>query len=241
MHRKKRKRIHMGRVILFLVFPFLLLGGAVFLVLSGGMEGRMAKSWDRQNSENGLNISAEEDAIRKEKPFDGKLTEKEVSGGIPRLMQWDGRWGKTVYGDSDIALSGCGPTCVSMVAAGLTGDAGVTPVLVADYSQRNGYYDSENGTSWGLIREGVGAFGLVSEELPLDEALMKQTLNEGMPIICSMGAGDFTTTGHFIVLIGVEEDKFRLHDPNSIERSEKLWDYETMAPQIRNLWAIHAS
>lgn len=233
--RKKGRRIHVGRVVLFLVFPFLLIGGAVLVLLCGGMAGRMAKS---QNSGQGRSSLTEEAVIRKEKPFDGKLTKEEVSGGIPRLMQWDGRWGNTVYGDSDIALSGCGPTCVSMVAAGLTGDAKITPVLVADYSQRNGYYDSENGTSWGLMREGVGAFGLGSEELPLDEGMMKQALDGEMPIICSMGKGDFTTTGHFIVLVGVEDGKFKVNDPNSIERSEMLWDFETLAPQIRNLWKI---
>lgn len=235
---KKRRRIHVGRVILFLIFPFLLIGGSALLILSGSMAGRMAKSQNNQSNQSSL---SEEAGIRKEKPFDGKLTEEEVSGGIPRLMQWDGRWGKTVYGDSNIDLSGCGPTCVSMVAAGLTGDAKITPVLVADYAERSGYYDSENGTSWGLMREGVGAFGLGSEELPLDEAVMKQNLNAGSPIICSMGEGDFTTTGHFIVLTSVEEEKFRVHDPNSIERSEKLWDYETMAPQIRNLWAVYVN
>lgn len=236
--RKKGRRIHVGRVMVFLVFPFLLIGGAAFIILSGSMAGKMVKS---QNNQRGRDSLSEEAAIRREREFDGKLTEEEVNGGIPRLMQWDGRWGKTVYGDSDIELSGCGPTCVSMVAAGLTGDAKITPVLVADYSWRSGYYDSENGTSWALMREGVGAFGLGSKELPLDEDMMKEALDEGTPIICSMGEGDFTTTGHFIVLVGVEDGKFKVHDPNSIERSEMLWEYQTLAPQIRNLWAIYVN
>ena len=52
-----------------------------------------------------------------------------------------------------------------------------------------------------------------------------------------MRPGDFTTTGHFIVLAGVEDGKIRVNDPNSVKRSEELWDYETLEYQINNLWA----
>ena len=31
---------------------------------------------------------------------------------------------------------------------------------------------------------------------------------------------------------------FRVNDPNRRANSEKLWSYETLEPQIRNLWAI---
>ncbi len=65
-----------------------------------------------------------------------------------------------------------------------------------------------------------------------------QYLKKGNPIICSMGPGDFTTAGHFIVLVGVEEGKIKVNDPNSKERSSKLWDYETLEPQIKNLWVF---
>ena len=40
-----------------------------------------------------------------------------------------------------------------------------------------------------------------------------------------------------VLLIGVEDGKFRVNDPNRRSNSEKLWDYDTLAPQIRNLWA----
>jgi predicted double-glycine peptidase len=53
-----------------------------------------------------------------------------------------------------------------------------------------------------------------------------------------MGPGDFTTTGHYIVLTRWEEDAFRINDPNSKENSGKLWTYEQLEPQIRNIWAI---
>ena len=43
-------------------------------------------------------------------------------GTIPELIQWNERWGYTKYGTSIVAVSGCGPTCMSMVVSGLTGN-----------------------------------------------------------------------------------------------------------------------
>lgn len=42
-------------------------------------------------------------------------------GTYPLLLQYDPRWGYAFYGDDVIAVNGCGPTCLSMVIAGLTG------------------------------------------------------------------------------------------------------------------------
>ena len=53
-----------------------------------------------------------------------------------------------------------------------------------------------------------------------------------------MMPGDFTTSGHFIVLSALEDGKIRVKDPNSAERSEKLWDYETLESQIKGLWVF---
>ena len=50
----------------------------------------------------------------------------------------------------------------------------------------------------------------------------------------------FTTTGHFIVLVGVEDGKIRVHDPNSTQRSNQLWRWETLEYQIKGLWVFHA-
>lgn len=63
-------------------------------------------------------------------------------------------------------------------------------------------------------------------------------LEEGNPVILAMGPGDFTTTGHYIVLTGVKDGKFQVNDPNSRLRSQKLWSYEELEDQIRNIWAI---
>lgn len=58
----------------------------------------------------------------------------------------------------------------------------------------------------------------------------------------SYASGDFTTTGHFIVLTGID-DKGRLviRDPNSSERTAKTWGFDTVLEQCRALWFYTAA
>ena len=161
-------------------------------------------------------------------------------GTYPLLLQYDPRWGYAFYGDDVIAVNGCGPTCLSMVIAGLTGKNTITPYTIASYAEQQGYYAPDSGTSWSLMSDGAAHFGIIGEELTLSRSAMENSLSSGQPIICSMRPGDFTTTGHFIVITGLKDGKFIIKDPNSKERSNQLWDYQILEHQISNLWAFQA-
>ena len=170
-------------------------------------------------------------------------TDYDISGydrsTVPLFLQWDSRWGYEKYGSDMIAITGCGPTCLAMVGYYLTGDADTyDPANIAAFSEKNGYYATGYGSSWTLISEGAVKLGLDVTEIPLVEKRIKDNLAVGNPVICAMGAGDFTSSGHYIVLIGLEDGKFIVNDPNSPENSEKLWSYEQIQGQIRNLWVI---
>ncbi len=170
----------------------------------------------------------------------GGLTRQELRQDFPLFLQWDKRWGYVSYGGSIIGLSGCGPTCLSMVLVSLTGSSDMTPAEVARFSEENGYYVEGSGTSWSLMTDGASALGLSARELSLDESVMKSSLDSGHPIICSMGPGDFTTQGHFILIYGYDAEGFLVNDPNCISRSSRHWDFETLRGQIKNLWAYSA-
>lgn len=165
-----------------------------------------------------------------------KITEKEIKSGAPLFLQWDRRWGYSRYGSKMIAVNGCGPTCLSMVYVGLRGDGEMNPQKVALFSENCGYLTETAGTDWGLMTEGAQALGLNAEEVALDEGVILNTIRNGGQIICSMRPGDFTTTGHFIVIYGEKDGKLLIHDPNSIEKSEKEWEFEKIKGQIKNLW-----
>ncbi len=171
--------------------------------------------------------------LGKDIDLSGDVQEEEV----PLLMQWDLRWGYESYGGSNIGLAGCGPACLSMAYIYFTEDLAGNPREIARYCEENGFYTSE-GTSWELWTLGAEAFGLEGKELPLDESRMKAALDAGSLIVCSMRPGDFTTTGHYILIVDYEEEGFQVHDPNRRGNSEKLWDYDVLDGQIRNLWSI---
>lgn len=168
----------------------------------------------------------------------GGFTKEEKKEKLPLLIQWDKRWGYAPYGESSVALSGCAPTCLSMVVLALTGNTKATPDQIAAYAAGEGYYQAGTGTAWSLLTEGCEHFGIHGNEISLDEGVIRSHLEKGEPIICSMGPGDFTCAGHFIVLAGETDGKIMVNDPNSRERSKVLWDYETLKPQIKNLWAF---
>lgn len=170
----------------------------------------------------------------------GGIRKKELGEDIPLLIQWDERWGYVPYGDHNIGLSGCAPTCLSMVVVGLTKNAEASPDAVAAFAQENGYYLYGTGTKWSLMTEGAEHFGVRGQQIALDQDRIFSALEQGRPVICSVRPGDFTTGGHFLVLTGVEDGKIRLNDPNSRIRSGQLWDYEVLAPQIKSLWEFQS-
>lgn len=168
----------------------------------------------------------------------GAIEGKELNGTVPLFQQWDKRWGYVTYGNNIIAINGCGPTCLSMVYTGLMGKGNYTPADMAGFCIENNYFDQESGTSWSLMLDGAKKLGLDSQRVEVSKKSMKRRLKEGKPVIASMEPGDFTTTGHFIVLTGLtEEGKVDVNDPNNIANSKKQWDLDTLVKQTKAAWS----
>lgn len=166
------------------------------------------------------------------------LSAEAASGEVPLLMQWDTRWGYEEYGDGLMGYTGCGPTCLSMVAIYLTGNPKITPLAVAEYSEGSGFYYNGTGTAWLLMSEGCEGFGLKSEEVSLHDTYFYRALDAGKVIVCAMGPGDFTDEGHFIVICGYEGESFIVRDPNSVANSTRTWTFDELKDQIRGVWAL---
>ncbi len=174
----------------------------------------------------------------KDRHLEIDLSDEVTQGSIPLFLQWDERWGYEQYGGDFLAVTGCGPTCLSMVWCGLSGETKWNPLEVANMAAQSGYYVEGVGSSWSLMTEGAALLGLTSEEVIFDAEHIIAKLEMGSPIICVMRPGDFTTTGHFIVLSGVDEEgRIIVCDPNSRNNSAKTWEVEDLIPQIKNLWS----
>lgn len=157
---------------------------------------------------------------------------------IPLLLQWDKRWGYKKYGDDYIAVNGCGPTCLSMVVGHLTKNDRFNPYFISQYAYKRGYLN-DIGTSWELMTVGARTLGVNVEEIALDENIIRDCLDSGYPIICSMSKGIFTSTGHFIVLREYKDGKIYVNDPNSIEKSKRGYEFKDIKNQIKNLWCYY--
>ena len=159
-------------------------------------------------------------------------------GRVPRLYQWDERWGYTLYCSTTFALTGCCPTSLAMVYQGLTGSSDRSPYDLGVLAARWGYMDSFNGTDTAFLTNCAPELGLSCRQLSVSADSITSALSAGEVIICNVGPGDFTTGGHFIVLAGLDSaGDVVVNDPFSAERSAVSWSAQTIAGQTKALYA----
>jgi hypothetical protein len=149
--------------------------------------------------------------------------------------QLDSRWADTMYGTSStIGEAGCGPTALAIIVSTLTGTPH-DPVEMAEWSVAHGHRCEGNGSYHSIIPEGAKAFGLKVEGAgPSDAQKISDALTSGKLVGAIMSRGNFTSSGHFIVLRGITaEGKILVADPASRKRSEQEWDFEIVLGEAR--------
>lgn len=159
-------------------------------------------------------------------------------GELPFLYQTDPQYRDAPYAGATVGEAGCGPTSLAMVYIALTGKTDKDPAAMAAFSEAEGYVE-EGLTAWRFMTDGAADLGLSSREVPADAGRLKEELAQGHPVICSVRPGDFTDTGHFLVVAGVADNgELVIHDPNSPSNSARTWDAERVLAQCANLWAF---
>lgn len=165
-------------------------------------------------------------------------TDDPASGEVPRLYQWDSRWGSTVYSSTAFALTGCCPTSLSMVYQGLTGKGDLSPYDMGKRASDGGYETTFDGTDATFLVNEAASLGLSCEALAADADSVRSALEGGAVLICNVGPGDFTDNGHFFVITGIDDEgNLVINDPYSAERSNRAWDVDTVLGQTIGLWA----
>ena len=165
-------------------------------------------------------------------------TDDPASGQVPRLYQWDARWGSTVYSSTAFALTGCCPTSLAMVYQGLTGKGDLTPYDMGRRASEGGYETQFDGTDATFLVSEAASLGLSCEEVAADAASVRAALEGGAVLIRNVGPGDFTDNGHFFVVTGIDDaGNLTVNDPYSAERSNRSWNVDTVLGQTKALWA----
>lgn len=161
-----------------------------------------------------------------------------AAGTMPYLYQTDPLWANKPYAGSNIRVAGCGPTSLSMVYTYLTGKTNLDPVAMASFAEEHNFAPT-GATEWRFMTDGAAAIGLRSTPVAPSRASIASALDAGMPIICCLTPGDFTTVGHFLVIKGMDgRGMVEIHDPNSPYNSAKRWPISQILPQIEALWAF---
>lgn len=204
-------------------------------------------------------------------------------------LQKDPRWRDKPYrvpGEaSTVGSAGCGPSCAAMVIETLTragiarpqGSNGAaqepgrtyTPEDACRWSVDHGYKALRQGTYYSYFKPQLAAFGIDCGQLGGGSAYGNpdhpnhkralELLKEGYYLIACMGKGNWTSTGHFILvwwaddidsalaesnrawpLDGAIARSIHINDPNSTRADRVQGDPDEFFRQVKYYWWVDA-
>lgn len=166
-------------------------------------------------------------------------------------LQTDSRWKNHNYSAKGerktIGSSGCGVTAAAMVIATLK-DKGVTPVTTAEWSMSHGYKALNQGTFYTYFVPQMSQYGINCRRLNTvnlygkssstahTEAL--QALKSGNWVIACMGKGNWTSSGHYILLYGYENGYVFINDPASTKAARIKNTWALFSKQVKYMWTV---
>lgn len=155
---------------------------------------------------------------------------KEIINGFTYFNQADAAWNDNGY---QIKRSGCGPTSMAVVITSLTGKW-VTPVDTTVWAYKHGYY-SAAGSAHSLIPALAKEYNLKCEGVGRDSGKIRKALKDGNPVVCLMGPGYFTKGGHFMVLVGIDDqDHVTVADVGSRKRSRYQYNLKDIIAESKS-------
>lgn len=170
------------------------------------------------------------------------VTRYESGYKLPYFNQWDVRWAFKEIDDGIFGVSGCGPTVLSSIYVGLTGDTSINPYKMGEMALVAGVYDGKDGSIHTMFTEFVSVLGLKGEySYPSLEDIKYHIDNDEIVVanVKENGIGDFTTGGHYIIITGYTEDnQLSLYDVNSYVNTNKLWDYQRVLDQTGDIFVL---
>lgn len=151
--------------------------------------------------------------------------------------QYDSKWKKILYTiigskSQTIGSSGCGPTSMADIQATWV-DKNITPVEMCDYALKHGYRTKNSGTAWGFFKSIADAYGYTGFLQTKSMASARSALKNGAFVVASMGAGYWTSGGHYICLWKTDDVYMYANDPaSSTRKKQKLGPFEEQRKQF---------
>ena len=167
--------------------------------------------------------------------------------------QTDRRWASQNYavkGEvTTVGASGCGPTAMAMVLA-TWADKRVTPATECAWALKNGFKALRHGTYYAYFAPAARRYGLSCTQLngasiagQVNHALhatVLAALKAGDLIIACMGPGNWTRSGHFILLwdVDVQRDIAYVNDPASSLTRRTRGSWQLLKKQVKFYFRI---
>lgn len=135
--------------------------------------------------------------------------------GLTYYSQADNRWANKSYTSTNnpnqtMKSSGCGPTAAAIVVSSCKGS--ILPTTMANLFVKEGFRTANNGTSWNAFPFIANYFAFNNYEYTTNLNTAINYLKKGYLIIASCGNGLFTTNGHYIVLVGINNNTISIYD-----------------------------
>ena len=168
-------------------------------------------------------------------------------------LQTDPRWGGQDYSAAGerttIGASGCGPTAMAMVLATWV-DPSITPATECAWALAKGYKAPHQGTYYGYFAKAAARFGLRCTQCNWNSlygnsqssvhAQAKAALDAGGLVIACMGKGNWTSSGHYVLLWDMVGDTVYINDPASTLPRRTRGSYALFRQQVKYYWVIEA-
>lgn len=168
--------------------------------------------------------------------------EEAAKGTVPELYCWDARWGNVDYAGEPLALTGSGPTSLSMAYIGLTGNTDRTAADLAALIEGADLATGDSLMSGTFLTDQVGELGLTCSTYASNTDNLLQILDTGTYLLVEAPAGTLTDEAHWIVVVTEEADgSVTVYDPTSPAVSAHPWDPATIAGLNETLYALTAA
>ena len=166
-------------------------------------------------------------------------------------LQTDPKWAALDYSapgeKTTIGASGCGPTAMAMVLA-TWADPNVNPKTECAWALAHGYKAPRSGTYYGYFEPAGRRYGLEVYRLNYTNiygnsttayhAQAKDALDRGDLVIACMGKGNWTSSGHYVLVYGIDSGTVFINDPASTKAARTKGSYELFKKQVKYYWVI---
>jgi hypothetical protein len=147
-----------------------------------------------------------------------------------------------------IGKAGCGPTCAAMIIASIKAPL-INPIHTSQWSLEHGYKALKQGTYHSYFVPQFDAYAVLSTRLNSSNnygnknntvaQLVMAELKKGNWVVACMGPGIWTSSGHYIVVYGCDDDGYvYINDPASSRASRAKNTFANLVDQGKYYWSV---